>query len=112
MIIESDDGLPIDINNIDIDVVTNLIKYVDIRLLSPIQDVEINISMKNGHEINISYKYNNNYIVSIYIYSAYILIYRNNTYTMMYEGDGEKLNIRERLFSMIMNILINRTRGI
>ena len=53
MIIESDDGLPIDINNIDIDVVTNLIKYVDIRLLSPIQDVEINISMKNGHEINI-----------------------------------------------------------
>lgn len=100
---------PIVCNKLSVDTMLNVLKSVDHRLLEPIPDIETTIFFQYECEIHIVYKYNN-HEVSVCIASTYVIIHEKNNSIMMYEGDGEKLSVKERLFSTIMDIL-NRYRG-
>ena len=96
-------------NKLSVDTMLNLLKSVDQRLLELIPEVNTSISVNYECEINIEYKYKDRK-VSIFIASTYVIVHEESGSVMMYEGDGEKLNVKERLFSTIMDIL-NRFRG-
>lgn len=100
---------PVVCSKLSVDTMLNVLKSVDYRLLEPIPDVETAIFFQYECEIHIVYKYNDHEI-SVCIASTYVIIHEKNNAIMMYEGDGEELSVKERLFNTIMSIL-NRFRG-
>ena len=81
-------------------------KYVDIRLLEPIDGIEISTFLHYGEELHIFYRGNDREI-SINITNNYVMVNADKQSTLMYDGDGEELSVKERLFGMIIDLITN-----
>ena len=98
------EGFPIIHTKINKDVIINIIKYLDLRLLEEIPGVDTSIHIHNGCEFELRYNYDNKEI-SVIISSAYIMVNSSYGCTMMYENDGEEIPVRNRLFNTVMSLI-------
>lgn len=112
MPIDAVDEFPVVCRSLSVDTMRNFIKSIDQRLLEPIPDVSISISFNNECELQILYTYKGygyddltKYEITVCVSSTYVIIYGNNGAIMMYDGDGEELGVKERVFSTVMDIL-------
>ena len=101
-----DNEFPIVCGKINHSVLLNMMKYVDMRLLEPIDGIEIAAFLHYNEELHIFYRKDDKRI-SIYITNNYIMVNAEKQSTLMYEGDGEECSIKERLFGMVMDLITN-----
>ena len=101
-----DNEFPIVCDKIDLAILSNLMKYMDIRLLESINGIEMSAFLHYGEDLNIFYKRNSKQI-SINITNNYVMVNAENQSILMYDGDGEETPVKERLFGIVMNLIIN-----
>ena len=101
-----DNEFPVVCNKIDHAMLLNMMKYVDIRLLEPMNGITVSIFLHYGEELHIFYRSTNKQI-SINITNNYIMVNADKNSTLMYDGDGEETPVKERLFDMVMDLINN-----
>ena len=99
-----DNEFPVVCSKIDHTMLLNMMKYVDIRLLQPITNVEISTFLHYGEELHIFYRANDKQF-SVNIANNYVMVNVDKQCTLMYEGDESNITVKERLFSMVMNLI-------